>query len=90
MKNILQSALLSCLKATLLVEKSQLEKLSPIENLQLRSHLHLCEGCKEYSSQSILISKALAQLGKFEEQGFKVSEDEILDLQTRILSQIGS
>lgn len=54
--------LLSCLKATELVEKKFHFKLSFSERLRLKLHLATCVYCMNYSKQSQLIEKGLAVL----------------------------
>lgn len=55
----MNKVVLSCKKATELVEKKQGGKLSFKEALQLNLHLLMCDACKAYEKQSKLISKAL-------------------------------
>jgi hypothetical protein len=53
---------LSCKKATELVEKKQVSKLSFLENIQLKLHLNMCKTCKEYEAKSVFIESVLKKL----------------------------
>ncbi len=55
--------MLSCRKATELMEKKQHAGLSLMEKLKLKVHAKVCNGCREYSSQSKLMEKALQREG---------------------------
>ncbi len=59
LKKLLHTIVLSCLRASYLIEKKQGISLSIIEKLQLRWHLKICDGCKSYNTQSHLLSAAL-------------------------------
>lgn len=51
--------MLSCKKATELVEKKSLVGLSLRENMRLHIHSSMCDGCTAYQKQSLLIDKIL-------------------------------
>jgi len=51
--------ILSCKKATFLIEKSQAHPLGLIDRLQLKLHLKLCDGCFRYQKQSLFIENLL-------------------------------
>jgi hypothetical protein len=53
--------LLSCKKATFLIEKRELSSLSFIERIQLKLHTSMCEACRIYEKQSKIIDEALSQ-----------------------------
>ncbi len=50
---------LSCYKASLLIEKSQVQSLSFLDKLQLSMHLKICYKCSEYQKQSLFIENIL-------------------------------
>ncbi|HOZ86689.1 MAG TPA: hypothetical protein PL029_02975 [Bacteroidia bacterium] len=58
-KKLMHILILSCRKATLLIEKSQAMPLGIIDKLQLRVHLKLCDGCNQYQKQSLFIEDLL-------------------------------
>jgi len=67
-KKIIHLILLSCVKATELIEKKTLFGLSWIERLQLRLHTNVCDGCTIYQQQSILLDEVMkAQMINFDE-----------------------
>ena len=51
--------MLSCKKATELIEKKSLVGLSWKENVRLRMHTTMCDGCTAYQKQSRLLDKLL-------------------------------
>ncbi len=53
--------MISCNKATELVEKRTAVGINPIELLQLRFHNLICKGCKIYENQSKLIDEFIKQ-----------------------------
>lgn len=88
MKKIYQSILLSCLKATLLVEKKQLQGLTFQERIQLKGHLALCEGCKTYQIQSKFISEALTQKIENNNSNITISQEDLDRMKAFVLAQI--
>lgn len=59
MKKLMNLIMLSCRKATLLIEKSHTQPLSFIDKVQLRMHLAICDKCAGYQKQSLLIENIL-------------------------------
>ncbi len=51
--------MLSCEKATTLIEKKSGEKLSCGLNFQLKMHTAMCSACKQYQRQSVLLNEAI-------------------------------
>lgn len=67
--------MLSCKKATELIEKKQIAGLSFGERLQLNIHKRACKACAAYEHQSDLIDKALAK----QDREKVVSHDKLSD-----------
>jgi hypothetical protein len=59
MKKLMNIIVLSCKKATLLIEKNHIEPLSLINRVQLMMHLKMCDKCSKYQKQSVLIENVL-------------------------------
>lgn len=59
MKKIMNTLFLSCLKATELIEKNFHIQLSFTERMQLKAHKMMCDACKNYEKQSVIIEKAI-------------------------------
>jgi hypothetical protein len=55
MKKIMNTLMLSCRKATELIEKQSVFELNTLEKTQLFFHLKVCEACKQYEKQSTII-----------------------------------
>jgi hypothetical protein len=53
--------MLSCKKATELIEKKLLTKLSFREKVQLKMHKTLCDACTSYEKQSKLMDELLSR-----------------------------
>ena len=62
MGELMNKMMLSCKKATQLVEKKWVVKLTLQENLQLKLHTTMCSACKEYQKKSRIIEKALERM----------------------------
>jgi hypothetical protein len=60
MKKLMHILLLSCLRATELIEKKLHFKLSVQEKLQLRMHKMMCSACSNYEKQSVFIEKGIS------------------------------
>jgi len=74
---------LSCLKATELIEKKMDGKLNFIQNMQLNMHKSMCKACMNYEKQSFILDEVLKQPLK--------SEDVNIDLdkfKTEIIAKI--
>lgn len=56
-KDFIHIFVLSCTKATYLIEKQLHTKLSFIEQIQLRIHLSMCSYCSNYSKKAELLDK---------------------------------
>lgn len=59
MKTLTHIIVLSCRKATMLIEKSQTGRINPIRRLQLYFHLKMCDGCLRYQKQSSFVENLL-------------------------------
>ncbi len=57
--NLMKAMMFSCVKATELMELKEEAPLSFIQNMQLKMHVALCSGCRNYMKQSALIDKLL-------------------------------
>jgi len=53
--------MLSCYKATELIEKKSVFILSPVEKAQLYLHTRVCDACRNYQKQSKLLDEVLEQ-----------------------------
>jgi hypothetical protein len=59
MKKLMNILMLSCRKATELIEKKLYFKLNKIESVQLIIHTSMCNACKTYEKQSKAIDHVL-------------------------------
>ena len=59
MNTIMNTLMLSCRKASELIDKKSVVKLSVKENVQLHLHTSLCAGCKAYQKQSKVLDELL-------------------------------
>jgi len=79
----MHKVLVSCLRATELIEKKLNFKLSVKEKLQLRMHKMMCNACSNYEKQSTLIDKGISMSleGEF-------STDDIEQLKNTIIEKL--
>lgn len=78
--------MLSCQKATFLIEKGNGKPLSFMDKLQLSMHLKMCSKCADYQKQSVLIEKLLKSNHKNNSNlsNFKLSDTSKLRIQRAI------
>lgn len=79
---------LSCRKATELVEKRSLFKLTLVERAQLFLHSLVCDGCRQYAKQSKVIDRFLAK----DKYPSKVSQTDLkldVEAKNKIISLLG-
>lgn len=87
-KRIIHLFVLSCEKATFLIEKQLHISLSLLEKLQLRTHLSLCKYCTAYKVKAIFLDKLLADERTMNESYDLFSEEEVGDLKVKFKSVI--
>jgi len=61
MNGLMNKMMLSCEKATTLMEKKSGEKLSCGQSFQLKMHTAMCKACKQYQRQSIFLNDAITR-----------------------------
>jgi hypothetical protein len=54
---LMQTLLLSCRKATLLLERRTMAPLNAQERMQLWMHTRICSGCRAFAAQNAMIDK---------------------------------
>ncbi len=86
MKRIMSFWLLSCKKATELIEKKQVAKLSRKESVILSIHNSMCLACRSYEKQSQTINALFT--GLIRKAGSKKKDNE--NLKMKIIKQIKS
>lgn len=79
--------MLSCKKATELIEKKSLVGLLWKENVRLRMHITMCDGCTAYQKQSLLIDK-LVQHHISDDSSTTISLVENNALKDRIITKL--
>ncbi len=60
MKKLMNLLFLSCLRATELIEKKLIFRLSLSEKIRLSMHKTMCSACTMYEKQSISLDKAIS------------------------------
>lgn len=75
MKKIMNILMLSCKKATELIEKRLVTGLSGIEKIQLKVHTVVCKNCSTYEKQSDIIEKGMAQISQLDKESMKLSNE---------------
>lgn len=76
--------MLSCKKATFLIEKGNSKPLSFMDKLQLSMHLKMCSKCADYQKQSVLIERILKSnhVNASNPSNFKLSDTSKLRIQS--------
>lgn len=87
MKKLMNFLMLSCKKASELIDKKSLIKLSWKENLQLNMHTAMCDGCKTYEKQSLILDNILHKHAQSNDES-QVPQLENPDLKTKIKSKL--
>lgn len=57
--NLMNSLMLSCVKATQLMELKEHASLGLIKSFQLQMHTAMCSGCRNYMKQTKLVDELL-------------------------------
>jgi len=78
--------MLSCDKATALIERKTVAGLSVMERFKLLFHKSMCSGCRNYEKQSVFIHKIFGWHIGGKEHG--VHETDIAQLQSDIIKEI--
>lgn len=55
---------MSCQKASYIIEKRNVSKITRLEKFQLKFHLAICKLCKKYENDSRIVGKILRALDK--------------------------
>ena len=89
MKKIMNILMLSCKKASGLIEKRLHFPLNPMEKVQLIIHTSMCDTCKKHQKQSLELDSILKNHIKFDSQS-KYSSSEKLsdDIKNQVIRQI--
>ena len=75
MKKMMNIIVLSCKKATELIEKRLVTKLTSVEKIQLKMHTAVCNQCATYEDQSAIIEKSLEKINKQKNVPMKLSSE---------------
>ncbi|MEZ4805691.1 MAG: hypothetical protein R2852_09470 [Bacteroidia bacterium] len=83
----MSTLMISCRKASELVEKNNFEPLSFSDKMKLKIHTHICKTCTAYGQQSQLLEQLLNE--HFGEHSSKyVNQANNEELKTKIISEI--
>jgi len=85
LNKLFKRLMISCEKATFLMEKKKLIRLSWMERIQLRLHKSMCTACRMYGKQSRVLDHLLKKYFQDTESSSS-DQQEISSLQKRILS----
>jgi len=79
---------LDCHKATFLIEKRTMTKLTFFEHVELRIHLAGCSVCRTYKKQSYLIGQMVHQLLYGKSEAYKLDETDKKIMEERIEDEL--
>jgi hypothetical protein len=71
---------LSCKKATFLISKKEEGKLTPLEKIQLKLHLNICDFCTRFEKQTKFFSRNSIHL--HDHSGDKLSDQKKQEIQS--------
>ena len=80
--------MLSCRKATELIEQQLYFRLSPLEKVKLRMHLLMCDYCTRYKKQSLFIHELLCRHDQDHHTSGVTPEEKNPHLQEKIMQEI--
>ena len=80
--------MINCIKSTELIEKKNREGLSLPERLSLRFHTVMCDCCKEYIKQSVILEKILHRYVLTGQENYPMISNP--QLKERILAGLGN
>ncbi|MBC7950142.1 MAG: hypothetical protein H7Y42_19820 [Chitinophagaceae bacterium] len=86
--NDLNKIIYNCRKATFLIEKKQLSRLTVREQLELRVHIAGCSICRTFQRQSILINGQVRNIFQSRMPDSTLPEAFKKDLQERINKEL--
>lgn len=78
--SLMTTLMLSCRKATLLMEQRTVAPLSAVDRMQLWMHLRVCDGCRAFEKQNATIERLM------EKRDEKPALADTTALEQRILS----
>ena len=78
----------NCKKATYLIEKQQIAKITLREQLELKIHLAGCSICVTFMQQSAVINQMAHKMFHPDKTDFKLGDDFKMKLQKRIDEQL--
>lgn len=84
MGSLLNNMMLSCKKATELIEKKSVVELLFTEKMQLKMHTLMCSTCKKYESQSKIIDLFLNKINSTQPDKQTLSQS----VKTKVLAEI--
>ena len=87
-KKITHIIVLSCKKATELIEKKLHAKLSAREHVQLKWHKGICDACTLYEKQVVFLEKILIKDSATTPTEQAIPDKDVQDLQAKILRSI--
>lgn len=80
--------MLSCQKATGLIEKQIYFRLSPLEKLRLRMHMLMCDYCNRYKRQSLFIHELLQKCNHDHSTSNTLHKEDVPELKEKIINQL--
>ncbi|KAA2242548.1 hypothetical protein F0L74_08410 [Chitinophaga agrisoli] len=88
LKSVLHILLLSCSKATGLIEKELYFRLSPIDKIRLFMHAGICGFCHRYRKHSRLLDRLMIELHHTHQHAQEPAEQDVTALKQRIIDSL--
>lgn len=88
MKKLMNKVMLSCNKATYLIEIEKYKEISTLEKIQLKMHLKMCAACNRYNIQSKFVDVLIQKISNSPKIDAMVSENTVRELENKIIDSI--
>lgn len=88
MSKWMSTLMLSCKKASELIDKSDIQGLSLIERVQLSMHTSMCKGCQAYHHQSHKLNILIGKMGTYHKSPNENAAETVNALKSKILEKI--
>ena len=86
LEKMMHKLLLSCEKATFLIEKkASAQSIGILENIRLKGHLAICKWCRAYNKKVTIIDNAMMRISKKSNE--KIEDIEINDFKNHLIKQ---
>ncbi len=88
MNRLMNKMMLSCKRATELMDKKAYVNLSSVENFQLFLHTRMCDACRLYKKQSRLLESILKKQAQEPDESNHATETLSKEIKSQIINKL--